>query len=168
MASKAFSMHIDPKDLKRLHEKLGEHAYLEAMTSVMHSAANLAERHAKQNVPVDTGALRRSINSDAKPLSARVFSNLNYAVPVEVGRKPGQRMPPPNALRGWARRKLGNPNLAFVVARGIAKRGSAKTKGGRYIGGRFFMRKALNEVKKKLPYYMEEAAHYTAEQWGRK
>ena len=161
MAKSMFAMQINPKDLKRLHSKLGEGAYLTAMHAVMEKASNLAERHAKQNVSVDTGALRRSINSEAKTLSARVFSNLNYAVPVERGFGPqgrpptGKFRPPPRAFAGWARRKGLNP---FAVAYTVGQRGKK---------GRFFMRKALVEVKKKLPWYLEQAAQYTADEWNR-
>jgi len=51
-----------------------------------------------------------------------VNNPLIYARPIELGRT-SRKMPPSDALRAWAQRKLGDANLAFVVARAIGKRG---------------------------------------------
>jgi hypothetical protein len=51
-----------------------------------------------------------------------VGSGLVYAPIIEEGRTQGW-FPPPEALREWARSKLGNERLAFVVARAISRRG---------------------------------------------
>jgi hypothetical protein len=45
-----------------------------------------------------------------------------YALWVELGTKP--HFPPVDALRGWTRRHLGDEDLAFVVARAIARKGT--------------------------------------------
>ena len=54
-----------------------------------------------------------------------IYGNaMKYGYVQEFGRKPGGRMPPVDALKGWARRRLGDENLAFPVARSIAKKGT--------------------------------------------
>ena len=148
---------IDMTGLDSLKRKLRPELYREPMAEMFQTIAAVGERTAKQRAPRDTGALKRSIHSDARPMSARIFSNKAYAVPVEFGRRKGARMPPPNALRGWARRKLGNPNLAFVVARAIARRG---------IKGRFFMKAAHQAIMIKMPFQMKLLEKKGAERFG--
>jgi len=148
---------IDMTGLDSLKRKLRPELYREPMAEMFQTIAAVGERTAKQRAPRDTGALKRSIHSDAQPMSARIFSNKAYAVPVEFGRRKGARMPPPNALRGWARRKLGNPNLAFVVARAIARRG---------IKGRFFMKAAHQAIMIKMPFQMKLLEKKVAERFG--
>lgn len=104
---------------------------VDEITKAMNRSVLSVERSAKQVVPVDTGTLRRSITHEVRPspgmVVGRVGSNVPYARYVEEGRAAGS-MPPPDALArdlqgGWLRRH-GIPNeLAFVVARAIARRG---------------------------------------------
>ena len=148
---------IDMTGLDSLKRKLVPQIYREPMAEMFQTIAAIGERTAKQRAPRDTGALKRSIHSDARPMSARIFSNKAYAKPVEFGRRKGARMPPPNALRGWARRKLGNPNLAFVLARAIARRG---------IKGRFFMKAAHQAIMIKMPFQMKLLEKKVAERFG--
>jgi len=57
-------------------------------------------------------------------------SSLAYAIPVEFGRRPGQRMPPIQALIPWVEKfltlKEGETveGVAFVIARSIARKGT--------------------------------------------
>lgn len=81
---------------------------------------------AAERAPVDTGQLASSIEAIVDTVGAaivqiRVGSNLDQAGPQEFGTDP--HFPPPSALRDWARRVLGNPNLAYPVARSIADSG---------------------------------------------
>ncbi len=46
---------------------------------------------------------------------------------LETGRKPGRR-PPTDAIERWAKLKLGNPGLAYVVASKIGAEGTSKFK----------------------------------------
>jgi hypothetical protein len=124
----------------------------------MEDIAIVGERTAKQRAPRDTGALKRSIHSAVKPTSARIFSNLNYAVPVEYGRGRGKRMPPPNALHGWLRRHGIPVSAAYVVARAIGRRG---------IKGRFFMKAAVDAINMKLPFMLKRASGGVAKKWSR-
>jgi len=54
----------------------------------------------------------------------RVGTNVVYAPYIEFGRRPGQRMPPPAALQGWAQRHgIKGENAGFLVARAIGRHG---------------------------------------------
>jgi hypothetical protein len=125
----------------------------------------LAERTSKAAAPADTGALRRSITAQIKPLSARIGDtrDLTYFEVQERGQAPlgatKQHFPPPSALAGWARRHgFGTtPGALFVLARGIARRG---------FKGRFFMAKGRQSVQKALPGKLRRASKEIEKSWG--
>ena len=79
-----------------------------------------------------TGKLHNSMGYRLKGDNAvKIGSPLNYAnIAMETGRGPG-RQPRTEALRRWASMKLGNPDLAFVIARKIAREGTQKFRTGR-------------------------------------
>jgi hypothetical protein len=80
----------------------------------------------KDRTPHFTGGLEASIFNEIRvsgqSLEGLVSTPLVYGPPIEFGRKPG-KMPPVDALKSWAARKLGDEKLAFVVARAIARKG---------------------------------------------
>lgn len=51
-----------------------------------------------------------------------IYNRSDHAIFVETGRRKG-RMPPLKAIRPWARETLGDANLAWPVAKAIARRG---------------------------------------------
>jgi len=75
--------------------------------------------------PKDTRVLANAHKHavDKKNLRLVLFNTKEHAVFVTQGRRAGAKIPPSKALRSWAARKLGNANLAFAVARSIAKKG---------------------------------------------
>jgi len=86
---------------------------------------------ARANTPVDTGILRASIATRVTPgqeagvlVRGEVFTGAQapYAIYVEAGTRP--HWPPRAPIEAWARRKLGDASLWFVVARAIARRGT--------------------------------------------
>ncbi len=86
-------------------------------------------RDSKKNAPVDTGRLRSSLQSSirrrtffGRGIVGVVGSNVEYAPFMELGTT-HTRMPPIQALEGWARRHGMN---AFVVAQAILRRGGLK------------------------------------------
>ena len=97
-----------------------------ALVQAMREAAVLIQSLAKLNAPVFRGMLRVSIAQNVAEDGARIVgevgSGLPYASVIEEGRSSGW-FPPPSALKAWARRKLGDERLAFVVARAIKRRG---------------------------------------------
>lgn len=103
------------------------------MVDGIRRAASLVTRDAKLIVPVDSGRLKSSITPDVrvkgKTVIGVVGSNKNYAPYVELGTKP--HWPPLDALKVWAAR---HGTTAYVVARGIAKKG---TKPYKYLQGAY-------------------------------
>jgi len=97
------------------------------MISAMRESAILLQSLAKLNAPVFRGLLRLSIaqnvSDEGNKITAEVGSGLAYAPVVEEGRQVGWFPPPSGDLKTWARRKLGDERLAFVVARAIKRRG---------------------------------------------
>lgn len=55
--------------------------------------------------------------------TARVSVDKIQGFVDEFGRRPWWRMPPPDALKWWASRKLWNADLAYAVAKSIQKKG---------------------------------------------
>lgn len=105
-------------------------------------------------VPVNTGTGRASIQTrvDRTRLVGRIFTTQRSMIVQELGRTPGRRPPPTNAIQLWARRKRIQPNegrsvtslrsLAFVIARKIAVKGTKAL--------RFFARTAV-VISQRLP-----------------
>jgi hypothetical protein len=120
---------------------------------------NLARNIAIRKAPRNTGELQRSIMADITPMSARIFSIKNYAVPVEMGRRKNSRMPPRGPIEAWLRSKGKDPRAWFVVARAIARRG---------IKGRFFMRAAYQAVAIKMPLALKTVERQIAASWEQK
>lgn len=137
--------------------KLRPALYQPAIAELIQSAALLAERTARQGAPRDTAALARSITSEVQPFSARVYSTLSYAAVMEEGRRAGARMPPPQALAGWAARHGFAPGAVWALARAIARRG---------IRGRFFFRAARDAVVNALPTLTQAAARRVEAAWA--
>lgn len=65
--------------LKTLEAKLEGFASGKAIEEAVTKSCLLVEREAKNNCPVDTGALRRSITSDVNGMKGEVYSPLEYA-----------------------------------------------------------------------------------------
>jgi glycyl-tRNA synthetase beta subunit len=148
MTTQKSPLHVDLSDFAEQARALGksESWINNGFRSLLKKASLFGERAAREGAPRDTSALARSIVSESSESSARVFTPLNYAMTVEEGRRPGAKMPPPEALRGWARRH-GFQGSLFVLARAIARRG---------IKGRFFMKAATQKVNQKMPDWMRE------------
>jgi len=108
----------------------------------------------KKASPRDTGALSNAhgFSVDKGRLHLQIFNRKAHALFVHEGRKPGT-MPPSGALQAWARRKLKNPKLAFVVARAIKLRG---------IKGRPWFTTTIDSNRQLITEFMERALARTA------
>lgn len=107
---------------------------LEEIATSMTEALLLLMREIKEIIPVGAhGLLRGSVTHSivtrirGVEMAGKVFSPLNYAVPVELGTKP--HFPPLAPLRDWAEKKLGvskseSRGVAFLIARKIAAKGT--------------------------------------------
>lgn len=97
-----------------------------ALLRAMRESAILVQSLAKINTPVFRGLLRVSIlqavTEEGSKLTSHVGSALTYAPVLEYGRQTGW-FPPVSELKVWARRKLGDERLAFVIGRAIKRRG---------------------------------------------
>lgn len=96
-----------------------------ANSKLVQGASLLVERLVKKIREVDaidTGKLAQSVQMEFKNLEADVFVASDYAEDIEDGTKP--HYVSAEALKGWAGRKLGNPNLAYPIAKVIEKVGT--------------------------------------------
>jgi|AKVG01.1.fsa_nt_gi HK97 gp10 family phage protein len=98
----------------------------ERMEEASRDIADFMTDEVSDNAPVDTGELRDSIESVVESVGEAMFeikigSEADQASPMEFGTRPF--FPPPDELRGWARRKLGDADLAYPVARSISETG---------------------------------------------
>ena len=79
-----------------------------ALKQALDRSGLMVRNDATRLVPVDRARLKGSIKNvlDARPvpLYTTVGTNVEYAEYVHEGRAPGGKMPPPEALRVWARR----------------------------------------------------------------
>lgn len=72
----------------------------------------------------DLWELRDSVKSELiNKNTVRVSTDKIQWFVDEFGRKPWGKMPPPDKLKWWARRKLWNENLAYAVAKKIQRNG---------------------------------------------
>lgn len=115
-------------DASKLHALIGRFANAEPVME-RHAdeagvrSAGAVHADAVDNAPVDQGHLRRSIAVQLRPGEAAIGTNLSYALPVEVGRAPGAKMPPQGVLLEWMRRHGIPADREFVLRRSIARRG---------------------------------------------
>ncbi|SFJ83214.1 HK97-gp10 family putative phage morphogenesis protein [Thermoflavimicrobium dichotomicum] len=89
----------------------------------LHAVGILVRGEAQTRAPVDEGNLRDSIDylvNDSRK-SVIIGASAAYAPYVEYGTRP--HFPPPNALKGWAKRH-GAEGAEFLIARSISKKGT--------------------------------------------
>ena len=96
--------------------------------------ANQVRTEVKQSVPNYVG--------NSKLAMRRIKGGRSIVTPLHVlvldqGRRPGAPPPPSDVIESWARRRIGQSGLGFVIARSIGRRG---------IKPRRFFRKAARTV----------------------
>ena len=134
-----FDIRIDAGALAKFSRAWREAPELvvDEMTASVWEASLLVEREVRERTPVGVGGgggLAGSIAAREPEVLAdnvigTVGTALRYAIPVEIGRRPGQRQPPLAPLADWAVQKLGVSHeeargVAFAIARKIGKRGT--------------------------------------------
>jgi hypothetical protein len=72
---------------------------------------------------MDRGHYKLGFKARATRNGAELRNDAPHAAVIEYGRRPGSRMPPVEAIRGWARRKGLPKGVAFLIARSIARKG---------------------------------------------
>ena len=93
-----------------------------AVHEITHLVARRVQREAQRRAPVRTGGGRRRIGVRANPKGHAIVADLHMLV-MDEGRRPGAAMPPVAPIERWARRKLGQRGLGYVIARSIALKG---------------------------------------------
>lgn len=108
------------------------------LTLAMQASVKAIQRSASDKAPKWRGNLASSMTSRVMSTSSviigEVYSNASnpiYPLVMEYGRRAGAKPPPVDAIRPWVADKLGDPSLAFVVARSIGRKG---IKGRRFLG----------------------------------
>ena len=139
MAGEPLDIHIDAGALTGLARawRSAPEAVVDEMTRSVWEASLLVEREVRERTPIGVGAgggLAGSIGARepsvlGEEVIGTVGTSLRHAIPVEIGRRPGQRQPPLAPLADWAVAKLGVSHheahgIAFAIARKIARRGT--------------------------------------------
>ena len=96
--------------------------------------ADTGDLSGRYHVEVVNGGAKTAINAGSVPLlsaapsdpkSALVGAVSDHVLPVEFGRAPGSRPPPPGALTDWLVRHNLDASLEYPIAQSIARRGIA-------------------------------------------
>lgn len=142
------------RELRALEGRFASVAAKGLRAAGMRAVALLQER--SNEGPFDTGAYRRGWRSEVGEMKLTVSNAMPYSGVIEEGRRPGARMPPPQVLLPWVRRKLKAtareaPSVAFLVARAIGRRG---------LPGHHVLRGASPEIER---FVAEEVGHSVRE-----
>ena len=104
---------VDSQTIRRLNNLLdnSDPRILAELEATAAEATAAIQAHVQKRTPVNIGTLRNSIASEVTTVSStpahvvgHVFTNLMYAVPVELGSRP--HMPPQGPIQYWVARKL--------------------------------------------------------------
>lgn len=88
----------------------------------------------KPHMPVDRGTYRRSFRFEDIAGGAVVYNFAPYASVIELGRRPGGRMPPLSVIADWVRRKgIGVRQGPKQKGRGFKRRTDAELRGIAFI-----------------------------------
>lgn len=147
MAGLGIGVQIDDRKLRRVLDRAPAKIKA-AKKEILDRGSIMTQGEMRQNAPVFDGELRRSIRPKWQGLdTVVVFSDAKHAIPMEVGRKPGGKLPPfkeGTPLAKWVKIKMGAGVPAFLVARSIARKG---TKGKHYARNTYAkMKPAVNKM----------------------
>jgi phage gpG-like protein len=119
------ALRVDAREIEELADRFiaSNPVVARHLTVAMTRSTAQVQHDAMRLVPVDTGHLRRSITTNVTPTVGRVGTNVPYAPVVEMGRRPGARMPPLAPIAVWARRKGIPASAVYAIALAIHRRG---------------------------------------------
>ena len=155
------SAKMEFKGLEELKLKLTDPSLVGKPTyQMLHSAAKIGSRAATDGISGGTGIAERSIGSEVKPLSARVYTAIAQprAMSIEQGREPGVN--PRDILPQIIRWKdaVGHADSGIEIALDIERRGAK---------GKHFMQRAREVVNQELPRLLSEMGRRIREAFGR-
>lgn len=127
MAGLGIGVQIDDSRVQRMLT-IAPQRIKAAKQEILSRGSIMTQAEMRINAPIHDGELRRSIRPKMQSLdTVIVFSDMKYAPVIELGRRPGGKMPPykaGSALEKWVRDKMGAGVPAFLVARSIARKGT--------------------------------------------
>lgn len=155
------------KYLENLTPKMGAE-----LRRAVSNTARVMEADAKKFAPVDQGRLRSSIYTemDADGLGATVGPSLPpIDIVMELGRKPGSRMPPVSALIPWVHRHGMTPRIKakniFVMGRNVGKEAAASAYDANVRSIAFLIARSIARKGTRPHRYMQLAADRAELNW---
>lgn len=147
MAGLGIGVQIDDSRVRRVLDRAPAKIRA-AKKEILDRGSIMTQAEMRQNAPVFDGELRRTIRPKwQSPDTVVVFSDAKHAIPMEVGRRPGGKLPPykeGTPLAKWVKIKMGAAVPPFLVARSIARKG---TKGKYYARTTYVkMKPAVNKM----------------------
>lgn len=159
----SITLRLQARQIGKYERRLGAlmyRVYAQTTSKVGRSLVKDLRRRTEQNRSVWRGrVLRGWAWQRVRWDRILVHNRAEHAVWVELGRRPGSRMPPVSKLRPWALAKLGDERLAWPVAKSIAKKG---IKPKPTITARSFRRTARKIINKEVLRALKQASRKAA------
>lgn len=139
------ALSIDKRMLERINRRL--RTLPADFAPVMDRSLLATEGALRKEGPRDTGTGQRDFRH-TRPmgrdfaLEGTVTNNMIHMAVLDVGRTPGARPPPPQALAGWARRHGWTGSL-WLLARAIGRKGWRSRRGRKHRG---YVKRALKDA----------------------
>ena len=142
---------FDLSDVARLGARLDliETEIEQEIRAVLADEMDAAEIRARANIRIDTGENRNKTRGTVQRVPGgaigRLGSSAKHAYVMELGRRPGGRMPPSGVLLGWMRRRGIPEDREFVIRRAIGRKGIPADHNLRDT-----MRRSLPQIEREL------------------
>lgn len=151
MAGLGIGIQVDDRKVQRMLT-IAPQKIKAAKNEILNRGSIMTQAEMRVNAPVFDGELRRSIRPKWQSAdTVVVFSDSKHAPVMELGRKPGGRLPPykeGTPLAKWVRIKMGQGVPPFLVARSIARKG---TKGKHFAQKTYVtMKPAINSMASQI------------------
>jgi hypothetical protein len=117
-------MKVDPRDLGKFEKRLAQRVRLSVPTALRKAGRRAVGLLKERSSGIkDLGAFQVGWAAVVGFNDLELLNRCPWWIYVEMGRRAGARPPPIAAILPWVIRHLGNPDLAWVVARNIGIRG---------------------------------------------
>lgn len=125
----ALTFDLNMKNVAAAGLRVGQtpHVIQREMVTTMGHGFVGAETTAKANARVDLGSNQRSIHAQVRASSGviegRLIANARNSAVMELGRRPGAKMPPKGVLLGWLLRRGIDAKAEYPIRRKIGRDG---------------------------------------------